>query len=104
MDWKCQIRRKGAPEEVAALIAWLVCDETRYITGTVQHIDGGVSNIVSNIKIDVFADHVYKLSGSASWLTMSSCIISIQITDNFVQPVESDIKAGSMHGSKGLMM
>jgi NAD(P)-dependent dehydrogenase (short-subunit alcohol dehydrogenase family) len=41
MDWKCQIRRKGAPEEVAALIAWLLCDEARYITGTVQHIDGG---------------------------------------------------------------
>jgi NAD(P)-dependent dehydrogenase (short-subunit alcohol dehydrogenase family) len=41
MDWKCQIRRKGAPEEVAALIAWLLCDQSRYITGTVQHIDGG---------------------------------------------------------------
>lgn len=24
MDWKCQIKRRGKPAEVAALIAWLV--------------------------------------------------------------------------------
>jgi NAD(P)-dependent dehydrogenase (short-subunit alcohol dehydrogenase family) len=41
MNWKCQIMRKGAPQEVAALIAWLLCDDTQYISGTVQHIDGG---------------------------------------------------------------
>ncbi|KAF2489788.1 3-oxoacyl-reductase [Lophium mytilinum] len=39
--WKCQIMRKGLPQEVASLITWLLCDETQYITGTVQIIDGG---------------------------------------------------------------
>jgi NAD(P)-dependent dehydrogenase (short-subunit alcohol dehydrogenase family) len=41
MDWKCQIKRRGTPQEVANLIAWLLCDDTQYISGTVQHIDGG---------------------------------------------------------------
>ncbi|KAF2019821.1 NAD(P)-binding protein [Aaosphaeria arxii CBS 175.79] len=41
-DYKIQIPRKGQPEEVAALIAWLLCDGSQYITGTVQIIDGGV--------------------------------------------------------------
>ena len=35
------IKRKGQPEEVAALCAWLLCDYSQYITGTVQVIDGG---------------------------------------------------------------
>lgn len=35
------IKRKGQPEEVAALCAWLLCDSSQYITGTVQVIDGG---------------------------------------------------------------
>ncbi|KAF2681429.1 3-oxoacyl-reductase [Lentithecium fluviatile CBS 122367] len=39
--WKQQILRRGTPGEVAALIAWLLCDDTQYITGTVQVIDGG---------------------------------------------------------------
>ena len=41
MDWKCQIKRRGTPQEVANLIAWLLCDDTKYISGTVQVIDGG---------------------------------------------------------------
>lgn len=41
MVWKQQILRRGTPEEVGALIAWLLCDDTQYITGTVQIIDGG---------------------------------------------------------------
>ncbi|KAH7113310.1 hypothetical protein B0J11DRAFT_511536 [Dendryphion nanum] len=41
-DYKIQIPRKGRPEEVAALIAWLMCDASKYITGTVQIIDGGI--------------------------------------------------------------
>ncbi|KAK7192094.1 hypothetical protein DPSP01_003952 [Paraphaeosphaeria sporulosa] len=41
-DYKIQIPRKGRPEEVAALICWLLCDGSQYITGTVQIIDGGV--------------------------------------------------------------
>lgn len=38
---KSCIKRLGKPEEVAALCAWLLCDYSRYITGTVQVIDGG---------------------------------------------------------------
>jgi NAD(P)-dependent dehydrogenase (short-subunit alcohol dehydrogenase family) len=34
MQWS--IKRKGQAEEVAALIAWLLCDSSSYITGTVQ--------------------------------------------------------------------
>ncbi|KAF2660286.1 NAD(P)-binding protein [Lophiostoma macrostomum CBS 122681] len=41
-DYKIQIPRKGRPEEVAALIVWLLCDGSQYITGTVQIIDGGI--------------------------------------------------------------
>lgn len=37
-DYKIQIPRKGRPEEVAALIVWLMCDGSQYITGTVQII------------------------------------------------------------------
>jgi NAD(P)-dependent dehydrogenase (short-subunit alcohol dehydrogenase family) len=33
---KSQIPRKGEAEEVAALITWLLCDASAYITGTVQ--------------------------------------------------------------------
>jgi len=36
-DYKWQIKRKGVPEEVAALVAsWLLCDTSSYITGTTQ--------------------------------------------------------------------
>ena len=35
------IKRTGLPEEVAALIAWLLCDQSAYVTGSVQVIDGG---------------------------------------------------------------
>ncbi|KAJ4290265.1 hypothetical protein N0V90_010480 [Kalmusia sp. IMI 367209] len=34
-DYKIQIPRKGRAEEVAVLIAWLLCDASQYITGTV---------------------------------------------------------------------
>ncbi|KAF4614362.1 hypothetical protein G7Y89_g15375 [Cudoniella acicularis] len=33
--------REGKAEEVAELIAWLLCDGSSYMTGTVQSIDGG---------------------------------------------------------------
>lgn len=41
MPPRWQIARKGQAEEVAALIAWLLCDSSSYITGSVQVIDGG---------------------------------------------------------------
>ncbi|CAK7203906.1 hypothetical protein SEUCBS139899_006656 [Sporothrix eucalyptigena] len=40
-DMVQHIKRLGKPEEVAALCAWLLCDWSQYITGTVQVIDGG---------------------------------------------------------------
>ncbi|KAF2648446.1 3-oxoacyl-reductase [Lophiostoma macrostomum CBS 122681] len=36
-----QIKRDGRPDEVASLLCWLLCDESQYISGTVQQIDGG---------------------------------------------------------------
>jgi glucose 1-dehydrogenase len=33
--------RPGEPEEVAALVSWLISDEARYVTGTSVVIDGG---------------------------------------------------------------
>ena len=35
------IKRKGQPEEVGALIAFLLGDESKFITGSVHSIDGG---------------------------------------------------------------
>jgi 3-oxoacyl-[acyl-carrier protein] reductase len=37
------MKRLGTPEEVAALVAFLVSDPAGYITGQVIGIDGGVS-------------------------------------------------------------
>ena len=35
------LRRKGQPEEVAKLVAFLLSDESSYITGNAISIDGG---------------------------------------------------------------
>jgi hypothetical protein len=36
MVWKQQLLRRGTPFEVGSLIAWLLCDQSKYITGSVQ--------------------------------------------------------------------
>jgi glucose 1-dehydrogenase len=38
--------RAGLPEEVAALVSWLVSDEAQYVTGTSYLIDGGMAQQV----------------------------------------------------------
>jgi NAD(P)-dependent dehydrogenase (short-subunit alcohol dehydrogenase family) len=35
------LRRLGAPEDVAAAVAWLASDAARYVTGTTLVVDGG---------------------------------------------------------------
>jgi meso-butanediol dehydrogenase/(S,S)-butanediol dehydrogenase/diacetyl reductase len=35
--------RLGTPEEIAAAILFLACDESRFATGTILTIDGGMS-------------------------------------------------------------
>lgn len=37
------LERKGEPEEIAALVAFLLGDESRFITGAIYTIDGGWS-------------------------------------------------------------
>lgn len=40
------LKRLGQPEEVGALVAFLVSDQASFITGTAINIDGGVSAVV----------------------------------------------------------
>ncbi|OQV10586.1 hypothetical protein CLAIMM_14563 [Cladophialophora immunda] len=44
-NWKMErpatLKRKGQPEEAAALVAFLLGDESKFITGAVHSIDGG---------------------------------------------------------------
>ncbi len=41
MERPATLKRKGTAEEVAALIAYLLGDESRFTTGAVHSIDGG---------------------------------------------------------------
>jgi len=36
------MQRTGRPEEVANTIAWLLSDESSYVTGTYMEVDGGM--------------------------------------------------------------
>ena len=40
------LKRLGEPEEVGALVAFLVSEQARFITGTAVNIDGGISAVV----------------------------------------------------------
>ena len=40
---RCELRRAGRPEEVAAAILFLACDDSSYITGQSLPVDGGNS-------------------------------------------------------------
>jgi NAD(P)-dependent dehydrogenase (short-subunit alcohol dehydrogenase family) len=40
------LRRAGSPEEVAALVAWVVSDEAAYATGASFLLDGGLAQQV----------------------------------------------------------
>ncbi|RJP19456.1 MAG: SDR family oxidoreductase [Candidatus Abyssobacteria bacterium SURF_5] len=41
LGYRCELRRYGRPEEVAAAILFLVSDEASYITGQAMPVDGG---------------------------------------------------------------
>jgi NAD(P)-dependent dehydrogenase (short-subunit alcohol dehydrogenase family) len=40
------LQRAGLPEEVAALVSWLVSDEAKYVSGTSYLVDGGMAQQV----------------------------------------------------------
>lgn len=41
MKWNSQLQRRGTCNEVASQIAFLICDESKFTTGAVCHVDGG---------------------------------------------------------------
>jgi NAD(P)-dependent dehydrogenase (short-subunit alcohol dehydrogenase family) len=48
LDAEVPLGRPGKPEEVAALVSWLVSDEAAYVTGSSYVIDGGMIQQVVN--------------------------------------------------------
>lgn len=49
LDPEVPLGRRGKPEEVAALVAWLCSDEATYVTGSSYVIDGGMIQQVVGI-------------------------------------------------------
>ena len=43
--------RLGDPDEVAAMIQWLLLDESSWITGQVFGVDGGLSSVLGRQKV-----------------------------------------------------
>lgn len=41
IDLQYPNKRLGKPIEIAELVLWLLCDSSKFITATVQSIDGG---------------------------------------------------------------
>ncbi len=39
------LKRIGAPEEIAAMVSFLLSEQARWITGQVLHVDGGLSDV-----------------------------------------------------------
>jgi NAD(P)-dependent dehydrogenase (short-subunit alcohol dehydrogenase family) len=37
------LERSGKPEEIASMICFLLGDESKYVTGTTQVVDGGMT-------------------------------------------------------------
>ena len=46
LDPEVPLGRSGSPEEVAALVSWLVSDEAAYATGASYVLDGGMTQQV----------------------------------------------------------
>jgi beta-ketoacyl ACP reductase len=43
MTARVPLGRIGTGEEIAAVVTWLLSDESRYVTGTVLPVDGGMT-------------------------------------------------------------
>lgn len=47
LERRIALRRWGAPEEIGSVVAFLACDDARYITGQTIAVDGGFQNVIA---------------------------------------------------------